>query len=264
MSYWVKQSIDNPAFPDMLWSRPERRDQAGKLLIMGGNQHSFAAPAEAYTAATSAGVGVARVLLPNKLQRTVSAVFPAAEYGASTPSGSFAKAALADVLDLAGWADGVLIAGDTGHNSETAVLLESFLQKFSGQITVTHDSAEYFLGSPSTVLHRPSTCFVLTMAQLQKLARSSHISDPITQSMGLVQLAEWLHGFTADHQLFIITKYQDHLIVAVDGQVSTTPTSTNPDPWRVQTAASASVWWLQHPDNAFAALTASVLDTVDH
>src|SRR5471032_3085314 len=105
--YWHKQAADKPLYPDLLWSRPENRAQAGKLLIVGGNAHGFAAAGEAYAEATKAGVGTARVLLPDSLQKTVGKVFEAGEYAPSTPSGSFAKRALAELLAMAEWADGV-------------------------------------------------------------------------------------------------------------------------------------------------------------
>ena len=60
LPYWQRQEPGEPLFPDLLWSRPENRQFAGKLLIMGGNAHGFAAPAEAYAHAEKAGIGVAR------------------------------------------------------------------------------------------------------------------------------------------------------------------------------------------------------------
>ena len=258
-NYWVKQTSDSPAFPDMLWSKPERRDQAGKLLIVGGNQHSFAATAEAFTAATDAGVGVCRVLLPNKLQRTVSKLFPPAEYGASTPSGSFAKSALGELLDLAMWSDGVLLAGDFGHNSETSILLEAFMVKHTGAITLTQDAVEYFVSLPQSPLNRPNTTMVITMAQLQKLATAAHFTPAITQSMDLLQLIAALHDLTTKHPTHIVVKYLNNLFVASGGQVSTTKLEPeNTDAWRIQVAAHSAVWWLQHPDQPFQALTTAV------
>ena len=47
-SYWKKQSIDAPLFPDIEWSKPENRLQAGKLGIIGGNKLGFAGVAEAF------------------------------------------------------------------------------------------------------------------------------------------------------------------------------------------------------------------------
>src|SRR3982750_3265194 len=97
-TYWHKQTPEKPLFPDLLWSRPENRAHAGKLLIMGGNAHGFAAPAEAYAESEQAGIGAARVLLPDSLQKTVGRTFAAGEYAPSTPSGSFSQKALAELL----------------------------------------------------------------------------------------------------------------------------------------------------------------------
>src|SRR5690606_2345051 len=55
--YWRRQTPGEPLFPDVLWSRPEQKTTAGKLLVIGGNLHAFAAPAEAYNEAEKAGVG---------------------------------------------------------------------------------------------------------------------------------------------------------------------------------------------------------------
>ena len=45
--YWQKQT-DAPLFPDIEWARPEQKAKAGKLAIVGGHAHSFAATAESY------------------------------------------------------------------------------------------------------------------------------------------------------------------------------------------------------------------------
>lgn len=259
IDYWTKQSADKPAFDDLLWSKPERRDQAGKLLVVGGNKHAFNAPAQAYSDASTAGIGVCRVLLPNSLRRTIGKLFPEAEYANSTPSGSFAKSALIECLELAAWSDGILLAGDFGHNSETAVLLELFLQKYSGPATLTKDAADYFLASSGLVLDRANTILVITMAELQKLATDAQFTPAITSGMDLLQLITALHDLTASHPASLITKHNDNIIVASAGQVSTTKTGATTDPWRVKTAAHASTWLIQHPAQPFQAITTSVI-----
>src|SRR5665213_2726910 len=150
-NYWHKQAADKPLFPDLLWSRPEHTAQAGKLGIVGGNAHGFSAAAEAYMQADKAGIGTARVLLPDSLQKTVGRIFEAGEYAPSTPSGSFSQSALAEFLDLSGWAEAVLMAGDFGHNSETAIVLEQFISKYSGQLTLVGDAVDYFMSKPQTL-----------------------------------------------------------------------------------------------------------------
>src|SRR3990167_5419572 len=136
-TYWLKQAKDKPLFEDLLWSRPENKRLAGKLLIVGGNLHGFAAPGTAYGASLKAGIGTCRIIMPDSLKKIVIPHFShfhgstlQMEFAPSTISGSFSKEALAQILDSAQWADGVLLAGDFGRNSETAILLEKLLNKY--------------------------------------------------------------------------------------------------------------------------------------
>lgn len=73
--------------------------------------------------------------------------------------------------------------------------------------------------------------------------------------MDLVRLVDALHEFTKRFAPYIITRHQDNYIVAVDGQVCTTKFIDTKSVWRVDTAAKASVWWLQHPSKPFEALS---------
>jgi hypothetical protein len=260
-TYWHKQTADQPLFPKLQWSRPETKSQAGKLAIVGGNVHGFSAPAEAYNQSQRAGIGVARVLLPLPVQKLLPKGILEADFAPSTPSGSFARKGLAELLDLASWADGTLLAGEFGRNSETAILLEQFLQKHRGQVTLTKDSVAYFLTSPATMLQRPDTTAVLNFGQLQKLASSAHFASAFTSDMGLVQFVEALHDFTSQHQLHILARHHETFVVAVNGQVSTTPLPKQPKLWCAAAAAHASVWWLQNPAKPFEALTTSLLTT---
>jgi NAD(P)H-hydrate repair Nnr-like enzyme with NAD(P)H-hydrate dehydratase domain len=249
--YWLKQSADKPLYPDLLWSRPENKQQAGKLLIIGGNSEGFAAPGEAYVTASKAGVGKARVLLPDKLQKMLGRGFEAGEFAPSTKSGSFARVALADWLDHSLWADGVLLAGDLARNSETAILLESYLDKYEGQVTITRDVITYFNELPTVVLQRPNTLLVLSMSQLQKLGIASRFTMAFTLSMDLLRLIENLHEFTKRYPIYIITKHLDTII-------STTKLAADIPVWRLRVATHASVWCLQNPGKPLEALTTAV------
>lgn len=254
-TYWHRQTTKEPLFPDLLWSRPENRAQAGKLLIVGGNAHGFSAAGEAYSEAVKAGIGTARVLLPDSLQKTVGRVFEAGEYAPSTPSGSFSQRALAELLPMSQWADGTLLAGDFGRNSETAILLEQLITKYTGQLTLTQDAADYFTKSPIKLLIRPETLLVISFAQLQKLASSARFHSAFTFDMDFLRLVDLLHEFTSINQTHIIVKHLETIFVAASGQVSTTKLEQNPEVWRIKTAASTSTWWLQNPTKPFEALT---------
>lgn len=254
-SYWHKQQSGKPLFPELEWSRPENKMQAGKLLIIGGNLHGFAAPAEAYAAAVKAGIGTARVLLPNALQKTVGRVLENGEFAPSTPSGSFSQKALDELLLQGNWAAAALIAGDLGRNSETAILVEKFLAKYPQAVTLTKDAVDYVTSAPHTILNRENTLLVLSLSQLQRLGIAAKFTKPITFGMDLLHLVEWLHEFTGAHQPHIIVKHLNNLLVAVDGHVSSTSLNDDQQIWRVHAAATAAVWWLQNPSKAFEALT---------
>lgn len=256
--YWLTQTKDKPLFPELEWSRPENRAHAGKLLIIGGNSHGFAAPAEAYTAAVKAGIGTARVLLPDAVRKIVGRFLENGEFAPSTPSGSFSQKALDELLMQANWADAVLFAGDLGRNSETAILMEKFLSKNSLPITLTKDAVDYATSAPHTALSRSNTLLVLSLSQLQRLGVATKFTKPITFSMDLLRLVEWLHEFTLEHQIHIVVKHLDHILVGVNGRVSNTILSEEKPIWRVETAAQASVWWMQNRSKVFEGLTVSV------
>jgi hypothetical protein len=250
--------VGKPLFPELEWSKPENRQQAGKLLIVGGHAHGFAAPAEAYTASVKAGIGTARVLLPDAVRKTVGKFIENGEFAPSTPSGSFSQKALDELLFQAQWGDAALFAGDLGRNSETAILIEKFLSKYSLPVTLTKDTVDYVTSAPHIALNRADTLLVLSLSQLQRLGTAAKSATPVTFSMDLMHLVEWLHDFTRTHKPYIVVKHLDHILVAANGQVSSTTLQQDKPIWRVETAAQASVWWLQHQSKAFEALTAAV------
>lgn len=252
---WLKQTPDKPLFPDLLWSRPENKRQAGKLLIVGGNSHGFAAPITSYSHAVKAGIGSARVVLPDSLQKVVGTSFSEAEFGPSTPSGSLARRSLDMLLDGAKWADGVLLAGDFGRNSETAILLSSFMEKYDGQVTVAGDGLDYFLNANSPLMERSNTTAVINMGKIQKLGKNNRSNPPVKHSMGLHELSLLLSEWKAQ----IITKHADNFVISANGQISTTPVKKDIN-WQIELAAYASVWELQNPTKIFKALTSAVFE----
>lgn len=257
--YWDRQTADKPLFPDLLWSRPENRASAGKLLIIGGNLHGFSAPAEAYAEAIKGGIGTARVLLPDALKKLVGSFIENGEYAASTKvSGSFSKQALAEFIDHSKWADSVLLAGELGRNSETAALLENYVANTDHPITITRDAIDYFFNTPEIILGRQKTCLVLSMAQLQKLATAVSLSTPIKFSMDFMQLIEALHTLSQLYPAVFIVKHLDTIMAACSGQVSTTKVLKELPIWRVKTAAHAAVWTIQNPTKIFEAVSMAV------
>jgi len=259
MSNWHKQG-SQPLFPDLLWSRPQNKRTAGKLLIIGGNLHNFSAPGQAYAAAVQAGVGTAKVLLPEGLRKTIGAVLDNCEFAPMNKSGSFSKAALGEWLDYAAWADGVLLSGDLGRNSETAIVTEQFIKNFSGQLTVTQDALDQFRDNPMPLFQRPNTTIVASFGQLQKMWPKITKDDRVIKYANtLIQNLDIMHATAGQLPINIVTKQHDDVIVVANGKISTTK-NTN-EIWRVETAAKAATWWLQNPQKPYEALTTSTVQS---
>lgn len=255
---WLKQSNDKPLFPDVLWSRPESKHGAGKLCIIGGNQFAFGAPGIAYNEAIDAKAGIVRVLLPEAIKKTVKAILPDADYANSNRSGSFSKEALSEILSHANWSDLTLLAGDLGRNSETAIMLENFVAKYQGPLTVTQDAVDYFKETPKLITNREQTLIVLSLAQLQRIFIATPTITPITYSMNTNQLVDALSDFTKNHKACIAVKHNDLIFVAFNGRVSTT--QAKDEIWRVKTAARASVFYMQNPDKILESVSTALID----
>ncbi|MDB5183654.1 MAG: hypothetical protein JWO07_335, partial [Candidatus Saccharibacteria bacterium] len=141
-SYWLRQVPGKPLFPDVEWNKPEQKSHAGKLGIIGGNKLGFLAVGDAYSAARDAGVGQVRALLPIVLKKSVPTTITDIIYGANNPSGGLSKDAAPEMGALGAWADAVLLIGDAGRNSETAILYEDFIRSYGGQLTITRDAID--------------------------------------------------------------------------------------------------------------------------
>lgn len=259
---FVKQHHTKPAFEELVWSKPETKRSAGKLLIIGGNINGISAPLNAYSFAEKAGIGVASVLLPSSLKSIAGKLIEQGDYAPSTPSGSFSKQALAELLDKATWADTVLLAGDFGRNSETAVLLESFLTKTPTMSVLTKDAVDYVASTPEILKTSASkVCLVCSLSQLQKYVKNSVKQPVITYEMTQPQLVAGLKELSIGAKT-IVTKHHEQIYVAADGEVSTTDTKESSEIWQLKTASYISVWLAQQPEKKFQATTTAVWESI--
>lgn len=258
-TYWKKQTSNKPLFPDIEWSKPEQRSQAGRLGIIGGNKLGFAGVAEAYSAALQAGVGEVRVLLPDVLKKTIPAIITDTLFGATNPSGSLARDAKPELQALAEWSTGILMIGDAGRNSETAITYEDFLRDYSGPLTITRDAVDLIKNSSQAIVDRPNTLLVVSFAQLQKLFQSVYYPKILTFSMQLAQIVDALHKFTITYPIAIQVLHKEHIIVASGGEVVTSEWENPMAIWRGHTAARAASYWLWHPTKPLEATSASLI-----
>lgn len=258
-SYWKRQNPTDPLFPDIEWSKPENRLQAGKLGIIGGNKLGFAGVAEAYSIAKAAGVGDIRVLLPDVLKKTIPAAITEALFAPTNPSGSLARDAAAEMANISNWASAVLLIGDAGRSSETAILYEDFLHDYHGQLIITRDAIDLVKNSSQAIVDRPNTLLVASFAQLQKLFQAVYYPKVLTFSMQLTNLVEALHKFTITYPVSIAVLHKDHLLIASGGQVVTSEWGNPMAIWRGSMAAKAAVYWLWNPSKPLEATATSII-----
>lgn len=256
--YWRKQTPDKPLFPDIEWSKPEQRSQSGRLGIIGGNKLGFAGVAEAYGVALKTGVGEVRVLLPDVLKKSIPAIMTDVVYGATNISGSLAKDALIEMKAVGAWSTGVLLIGDAGRSSETAILYEDFIREYTGPLTITRDVIDLVKNSNQLLVDRPNTLLIASFAQLQKLFQLVYYPKVLTFSMQLTNLVEAVHKFTITYPINIVVLHKETIIVASNGEVTSMPWTNPMRIWRGNTAAVAASYWLWNQNKPLESVTASL------
>lgn len=259
-AYWKRQEAGKPLFPDIEWSKPERRDQSGKLLIVGGNKLGFSAVAEGYQTALTTGVGEVKVVLPDCLKKSVPPTLIDVIFGACTPSGGLSKDALPELRSAAEWANQVLLIGDAGRNAETALAYEEFISSYDGQLTVTRDAVDLVKNNPHLLAERPNTLLVASFAQVQKLFQGVYYPKMLTFNMQLLQLVEALHKFTITYPCSIVTLHNDVLIIASQGDVITQHWNQPMAIWRGSVATNAACYWVWNKANVSGAVATSIVN----
>ena len=259
---WQKQT-KQPLFPELEWNKPERRDQAGRLLVIGGSSHALSAPANAYQQSKKLGIDDVKVALPDSTRRLIDKSAVDAVFLPSTPSGEFSRDGEQELLDYASWADTLLFAGDVGRNSQTTILLESIVRSFSGQIVCTKDAVDSLLLQPDILFERESTTIVVSFGQLQKLLKNYSYLYPLNFSMELAQLVEYLHVLSKKIKCSLVTLHNNQYIVAHNGTIVTTKIASDTEPkiWRLSTAVAASCYQTWNPTKPLEALTQAVYQT---
>lgn len=260
-SYWHRQTTDKLLYPNIEWSKPEQRSQSGRLGIIGGNKLGFISVAESYTTALNTGAGEVRVLLPDILRKSIPKTMTEVIFGSTNPSGGLARDSLIEMKALGDWSTGIIMIGDTGQNSETAILYEDFIREYSGPLTLTRDSIDLVRNSSVQLVNRPNTLIVASFAQLQKLFQSVYYPKVLTFSMQLTNLIEALHKFTITYPITVAVFHKDMFIVANGGEVTSTEYKEPTNVWRGRTATVAATYWLWNPNMQLESITTSLAKT---
>lgn len=255
--YWQKQDVNKPPFEDLIWSKPQQKSQSGKLLIVGGNLHAVGAPAESYEAAQKQGIGECKVIMPSSTKKFFGSKAPEQiMFISSTPSGSFSSQAISELKSYLEWADGVLLAGNLGHNSETTLLIEA-INKVDKLQVYCGDAIDSLSHSPELLLQNHQATLVTNIAQLQKLVIAIKYPRALKYNMPLLQLVEFLHDFTSIFPSHLLIQHEPEVIIASGGQVITTKITDKKS--LVNLASSAAVWWLQNPTKPLQALSTTLI-----
>lgn len=257
LSYWQKQS--KPLFPDLSWNIPEQK--TGRILVVGGSSQSFASVIRTSEfLANNFPIQHVETLLPESLRGKLPTMTNV-NFTTATTTGTFAKSPLLN--DYFANSDCVLLAGDMSRNAETAIALTDAIKNASNMLVITRDSVDLLAPSAEHFLQLPKLFLVCSMAQLQKVFRAVYYPRMVMLSQPLVPAIETLHKFTLTYSTTILTFHQDNIIVANNGNISTTNiNNTNYSPlslWSGQLAAKITALNLFNPNHPFEATTTAVL-----
>lgn len=217
--FWLKQKDNEPLFKDIEWDKPEQKSIAGRLLIVGGTINGFSAVVKAHTIANETGAGEIKVAIPDILKKTLPQDFNDGIFLPTNVSGSLSKESEIELFSAADWSNGILLIGDSGQNSETAILYDKLLDSTSNWVTITRDVIDLLMNSADKLVSRKNTNLVLNFSQVQKLFSKVYYPKILTFSMQFTSFIESVHKFTITYPVTLTVLFSDKIIVANDGQV---------------------------------------------
>lgn len=291
--YWQKQTAKDPRYPDVRWNLPERA--TGSLSIVGGSSHGFQAVVRAGEFA-SANLPLAHVqlVLPSSLEKILanagaagsatggknttggrnavssrsttsnknvasSKLAPQLLFAPATPAGTLAKSSTLTQQN----ADAVLLIGDLSKNAETAEAMSALCRAYAGPLVIARDSLDLLTTNASSLVMRPHTTLVASLAQLQKLFRALYYPKMLLLTAPLMSVVEALHKFTLSYPVTLLTLHEGQILTAAGGEVVSTPLGdTDYSPlglWNGELATRVAAYQIFCPEQELAATTAAIL-----
>ncbi len=243
-----------PLFPEIFWNRPTMRRRAGRLLVVGGQRHEFSLVQAIYQMAEAAGVGECQVCLPDSLQRMMGAETSFARFVPASASGSLGKAALGEIIALAGDFDGLVVGANLTNNAETAVMIEALVRQLEIPLIITEEVIEILRFQPALITGNPHALVVTTMNGLFALANHHHLPIAIKPGAGVVGKITILQQLAAISRCSYLV-YDHEALVTAGGETSLTPLQRDLSPWPATAIGLGGVLWLQNQAKPLAALT---------
>lgn len=285
--YWQKQTAKDPRYPDVRWNLPERA--TGSLSIVGGSSHGFQAVVRAGEfAGANLPLAHIRLVLPSSLEKVLantgvagsatggknavssrsttsnknvasSKLTPQLLFAPATPAGTLAKSSTLTQQN----ADAVLLIGDLSKNAETAEAMSALCRAYAGPLVIARDSLDLLTTNASSLVMRPHTTLVASLAQLQKLFRAIYYPKMLLLTAPLMSVVEALHKFTLSYPVTLLTLHEGQILTAAGGEVVSTPLGdTDYSPlglWNGELATRVAAYQIFCPRQELAATTAAIL-----
>ncbi len=171
----LKRFDPTEALSKMSWQKPERRDQAGRVVIIGGFNSKLKDTNSVYSTTIASGVGSASVLVPESLARAFKIKsldlvgLHLDHYFGLTDQG---EQVLKEELHFAD----ALIVTDTGSNSQTSLKLSKIVSDLLIPVTLSLESAPFLASHSPELLQNPRLTAILTLPTLQKVIKNLSLS----------------------------------------------------------------------------------------
>jgi hypothetical protein len=167
------------------------------------------------------------------------------------------KSGEAELIAAGQWADGILLVGDSGQNSETAILYDKLLDATDAWATITRDAVELLYTSAEKLANRPHTNLVMNFPQVQKLFSKVYYPKILTFSMQFMSFVEAARKFTITYPVTLTVLFGSKIIVAHGGQVVSQDFSDQTALINGQLAARAAAYLLWSPKKPLPAIATS-------
>lgn len=245
----IQQS--KPLFPKILWNRPVTSRGAGRMLIVGGQAHGFSGVQAAFAAALAAGIGECRLVLPDAL-RKVMPPSGGVNLVASTPTGSMARAALDEIIQLAEESDVVVVGIDLGKNSETMLLVERLMMELEDKLVVLAGDGLNILEFNTKLACRSDVMLVASNKELVRL--HNFFDQPVNFQVKMLESKVNLAAKMAEVAGCMVVGYGPELTVSAAGQSGVTPSQGETTGLEVALAAVEAVFLVHNRGQRFEGL----------
>lgn len=223
------------------WEKPERKDQAGSLVIFGGASLKLKEVDSIYKSAVKKGVGQIQTLVPESLaksfKRDFNPLVPIKFDGYFGLTEEGAKTLQEEVA----MSDATIIA-DVGKSSATHLTLAKILPKSFKPIIITSSAVSFILNFTEDLLGGPSNLLVLDLQNFQRLIKVSKISVDykLSSNSPLARIIESLHKFQSqvESKVIVIT---NNIAIASSGNTFFSTRVTNQESL-IAGLATWSIW----------------------